>query len=248
MVCDFGLQAQVVGVTKFCVAPAHLAREATLVGGTKDPDLDAIAALKPTHILVNEEENKPEHIEACQRLAKTFVTFPKSPGEVPTLLRNAGAWLGVEDLATKLALETEEALSALDCAVDVERRKGAWSPQRALYLIWREPYMVVASDTYISAMMQRMGIVNVAPLEPRYPTVSVDDMKTLKPDLLLLSTEPYPFRRRDADRLRQEWDGAPPMLRIDGQLMSWYGTMLTKAAKEMARFVAGQEQDLMKTL
>lgn len=240
MVADLGLEARIVGCTTFCVEPPRLAKQCALVGGTKDPDMDAIRALKPTHILVNEEENKPEHIEACRQLADTFVTFPKGPGEVPGLLREAGEWLSVQNAAARFARETEELLASLDATVESRRRAGDWSLRRCLYYIWREPYMVVSQDTYISAMLERLGLVNVAPSAPRYPTLTVEEAQALKPDFLLLSSEPYPFRKRDAVRLAQEWPAVPQMYKIDGQLMSWYGTMLIPALQDMERWVRGE--------
>lgn len=240
MLVDFGLEEQIVGCTTFCVEPPGLAKRCTTVGGTKDPDLAIVEGLRPTHILVNEEENKPEHIEACRRLADTFVTFPKAPGDVPALLRAAGDWLSVRDAAEIHARETEDLLLGLDREVAAGRRSGRWPERRCLYYIWREPYMVVSQDTYISAMLARMGLKNVAPTSPRYPTLSVEEAAACAPDLLLLSTEPYPFRRRDAERLRGEWPSVPEILRIDGQLMSWYGTMLIYALQDMRRWVAGE--------
>ena len=110
MVCDFGLKPSVVGCTTFCVDPPDLRRTAVDIGGTKNPDLDKIASLRPTHILVNEEENKPEHIVACEALAPTLRTFPKTPSDVPGLLRTVGAWLGKADAGERWAIEVEEGL------------------------------------------------------------------------------------------------------------------------------------------
>lgn len=232
MVCDLGLKDRIVGATTFCVEPPGLAKTVTLIGGTKDPDLDKIAALKPTHILVNEEENKPEHIAACERLAPTFVTFPKRPDEVPRLIREAGAWLEAAVAGEEWAAKAEATLTAMDAAV--RRRAQAEAPLRALYLIWREPYMVASRDTYISGMMTMLGLDNVAPSTPRYPTMTEEQMRGVRPDVLLLSSEPYPFRNRDADRIRAAWPDAPRIEKIDGRLMSWYGTMLVRAGRELS--------------
>src|SRR5262249_41627215 len=122
-----------------------------------------------------------------------------------------------------------------------------WVPRRFLYLIWREPYMIAAHDTYISAMLSGAGLINAAATDgDRYPKVSVEDMRNAKPDVLFLSSEPYPFRRRDAERLRSEWPEAPEMLHIDGQLLSWFGTMTATAATDLRHWVEGDaEQKLV---
>ncbi len=240
MICDFGLKHQIVGCTKFCVEPPGLWQTAKLVGGTKDPDLDVIRGLKPTHILVNEEENKAEHIEACRGIADTFVSFPKSPHDIPFLLRHASEWLGVPEAGDQWACSLEQALEAL--GRDVEKGGKRWPGwgARYLYLIWREPYMAVSKDTYIEAMLGLLGMINVAPLESRYPQVTLEQIIDAHPNVIYLSSEPYPFRWRDIERLQEQiglgvQDKATimrPMIRkIDGQLLSWYGTMTVSGVK-----------------
>jgi ABC-type hemin transport system substrate-binding protein len=224
MVCDFGLRDSLVGCTSFCVKPAGLQRSAVLVGGTKDPDLRVIRELEPTHILVNEEENKPEHIAACRAICDTMLTYPKDPREVPAMLRASGRFLGVEALGEALARQLEAALA----------RPAPARKRRFIYYIWREPYMVVGPDTYISRLLELGGYQNAVPPGERYPTLTVEQAAALAPECLLLSSEPYPFRRRDAERLRGEWPGrAPEMLKIDGQLLSWYGTLTIEAVEAL---------------
>lgn len=234
-VCELGLRAQVVGCTSFCVRPPGLQRQATLVGGTKDPDLEAIFALSPTHVLVNDEENKPEHIEALRQRVPTLSTFPKTPLDVPGMLREIGTFLDCD--AEGFARRVERGIAAV---------KHATVTKKFLYYIWREPYMVAAPDTYISAMMGLAGWVNaVPPGSVRYPVLTVDEARGLNPELILLSSEPYPFRRRDAERLKGEWPDAPEMVKADGQLFSWYGTLAVEALEQLALWSAGQEQTLV---
>lgn len=235
-VCELGLRGQLVGCTPFCVRPAGLQRTAVLVGGTKNPDLAAIAALKPTHVLVNDEENKPEHIEALTALAPTLRTFPKDPRDVPPMMRDLGRFLGVA-AAEDWARDIEGAISAMSFG----------TRKRFLYYIWREPYMVAARDTYISAMLELAGWENALPAGGvRYPELTVEAARALRPDVILLSTEPYPFRIRDAERLKSEWPDAPEMLKADGQLFSWYGTLAKEALAQMARWTAGADQHIVR--
>lgn len=228
MVCDFGLREMLVGCTSFCIKPAGLHRSAKNIGGTKNPDIDAILELKPTHILVNEEENKPEHIAALQGVVPTLATFPRHPREVPAMLREAGRFLGVPAVAERFAIQLEQALY----------RPSTTEKRRCLYFIWRDPYMLAGLDTYISHMLELAGYTNVAPSSERYPTITLDEAAMLNPDVLLLSSEPYPFRQRDVDRIFAEWPGQlPQILKIDGQLMSWYGTLSIEAVEGIDRLV-----------
>lgn len=224
-VCELGLRAELVGATKFCVEPKGLHHACALVGGTKDPDLAQIAALKPTHVLVNEEENKPAHIAELARSYPTLATFPKSPRDVPAMLAAMGDFLAVAPAAARLAQEIERELEILDEGTRVKRQ--------AVYYIWREPYMVCADDTYIAAMMRLYGYENaVKDAATRYPELTVPEAKALKPDVLLLSTEPYPFRKRDVERLLGEWGDRPPLImKADGRLFSWYGSATLQALR-----------------
>jgi ABC-type hemin transport system substrate-binding protein len=248
MAVDLGLEASLVGVTRFCVEPPRLARTATIVGGTKDPDLARIDALAPTHVLVNDEENKPEHVAALAAKYPVFRCLPKHPRDVPALLRDAGAFLGVASVAAARAREAEAALAEVDAASRARRAEGE-APPRVLYFIWREPYMVVSDDTYIGGMLALAGLANVAPATPRYPTLTVEEAAAAAPDLLLLSSEPYPFRERDAARLRATWPAgakAPRLAKIDGQLASWYGTMAAPALRALAAWMRGDPQQLVR--
>lgn len=240
MICDFGLREMVVASTNFCVKPAGLQRSAKVIGGTKDPDISAIRALHPTHILVNEEENKPEHIAMCHDICPTLVTFPRHPAEVPAMLREVGNFLGAPVVAERFATQLERALSR---PLPLEMR-------RSLYFVWRDPYMVAGPDTYISSMMKYGGYLNVAPDNDRYPSMILADAAALDPEVILLSTEPYPFRQRDADRLTAEWPGrVPKILKIDGQLMSWYGTLTIEAIESIDYLVhpfSGEAQPSMR--
>jgi hypothetical protein len=109
--------------------------------------------------------------------------------------------------------------------------------------------MVAAADTYIDATLALVGWANAAPAGERYPQMTVAEMRAARPDVLLLSTEPYPFRARDAARLAAEWGGgAPEMLKIDGQLGSWYGALTEEALRQLAHWLRGEEQGVVKPL
>jgi iron complex transport system substrate-binding protein len=236
LIVDLGLRDSLVGCTNFCVEPSGLHRSATLCGGTKDPDLEQIAKLKPTHILVNEEENKPEHIEALKKMSAVLNTFPKSPEDVPEMIRVICKFLGVEDqydFADRIEILIK----------DVRALAGGRSPKSFMYFIWRNPWMIVSEDTYISRMLGLLGYSNVCQETNRYPEVTLP-FTGKSPDIIFFSTEPYPFRKRDVVALTSEWPDPPPVMRADGMLCSWYGSMLIRALEEAKKYCRGEPQQL----
>lgn len=248
MLCELGFESQIVGCTAFCVDPASVSRSAVIVGGTKDPDMTLIECLSPTHILVNDEENRRVDIECCQNLAATLLTFPKTVADVPAMLRSVGAFLGAFSQANRVAENIEREIFCLSAATREGLETGKWRKRRFLYYIWRSPYMVAGHDTYISSLLELLGFVNVAPRDARYPELPVEAAIELGADLLLLASEPYPFRRRDGKRLRLEWPTSPEMVKIDGKILSWYGTLTLNALHQLKAWVGGAEVAFVKPI
>lgn len=222
-----GLRDDIVGCTKFCVEPPDLHRQCTLVGGTKDFDRSLILSLHPTHVLANQEENPREAVLDLATKVPTHISFPRAPEDVPSMLRDIGHFLSCPEAAEHWALDIDAMIASL------EPRRFKAGP-RFLYFIWRDPYMLAGVDTYISRLFACAGWQNAIMGLERYPTVRVSELSTLSPDLIILSSEPYPFRRRDADRLKGEWPSAPPILKVDGRLLSWHGTQTLAALRWVA--------------
>ena len=217
---DLGLREQLFGCTQFCVEPPDLHRSCKIVGGTKDFSIEAIRTLSPTHIIANQEENTQALVEEMQMRWPVLLTFPKGPHDVPSMLRDMGDFLN-------RAGEFSAASSALEALLS---RPVPQAPIKTfVYLIWRDPYMLAGRDTYISRLLESFSWKNAYEGEQRYPALTLDELKILKPDVVFLSSEPYPFRKRDAERLRAEWEKAPELLKIDGRLMSWFGTSTARA-------------------
>lgn len=223
---ELGLRDELVGCTQFCVSPPHLHRLVTIVGGTKDFSLAAIEALNPTHILVNREENPRDPVEELAKKYKVLVTFPRGPEDVPSMLRDMGEFLAAQDSTEPWARSIEKALK--------EPLSGT-KRGRFAYFIWKNPYMLAGPDTYISRLLQWAGWDNAYQGAERYPSLELGALAALDPDLLLLSSEPYPFRQRDAEKLRAEWPDSPSILKVDGRLLSWYGTSTLEALRFLAR-------------
>lgn len=233
-ICILGLRDKLVACTNFCVEPKDLHRTAARIGGTKDPDLDHIRSLQPTHILANQEENPKDPILELARDIPTLVTFPKGPEDVPSMLRDIGRFLDCETEAEKWACSVEDLL----------RKAHPHKPQRFLYLIWQNPYMLAGPDTYISRTLQSIGWVNAYEGPERYPALDIPELAACRPEIILLSSEPYPFRRRDAERLRDHWPSAPRMARVDGQMLSWFGTRTREVLEQLGKDEADWLKDL----
>ncbi len=245
-VAGLGHEADIVGCTTFCVDPPGLARRAVVVGGTKDPDIAKIRALSPDRILVNSEENRPVDIAACREIAPVLESFPKSPEDVPRMIRDIGAFIDAER-AEEYARETETALNALKEAAKI-RGAGAG---RFVYLVWRNPWMVAGADSYISRFLEMAGFRN-AIAEPRYPRLTMREIAEARPDIVFFSSEPWPFRRRDCESFAEEWSAVakdagagaraelPDLLKIDGKAISWHGTETKRAATSLRLWLAGE--------
>lgn len=210
-----GAADRVVGRTRWCVRPQPWVRGVPEVGGTKDPDLAAIAALQPDLIVVNEEENRREHFDVLQRIAPLHAAFPRDvDGAVRDLLELAGR-LGASPAGKALAGRIGRQRSALR---DVAR------PFRFAYAVWRAPWRLAGPDTFVSALLAAAGGVNVAPAGPgRYPPSTPRELAGLQPDLVLLPSEPYAF---EAGHARELGALAARVRLVDGQLLCWHGARL----------------------
>ena len=233
-----GLRSELVGCTSFCVDPPDLHRDVTIVGGTKDFDVEKILALRPTHIIANQEENTREPIEVLASRVPTLVSFPKGPADVPAMLRDMGRFLDCLRVAEQLSQAIEAQLVLCRQTVDALEHRVKF-----LYLIWREPYMVAGCDTYISRLLECAGWVNAYQGAERYPALSSAEIATLGVDEILLSSEPFPFRNRHAQKLRDEGVRHGSMSKIDGKTCSWFGWR-TLPALEFIRELRGGSRNL----
>lgn len=231
------LGPHVVARTGFCVHPRDAVRRVPRIGGTKDPDLAALRALAPTHLVVNVDENRRDVVDAARAFVPyVIVTHPMRPVDNPRLYALFGAIFGREDAASRLARDFAAALATLDAAVTGLPR------ERVLYLIWKKPWMSVARDTYVSATLARAGLDTLPhPAASRYPELGDDDPAWRAVDRILLSTEPYAFRQRDADALAHS-TGKPAAL-IDGEWTSWYGPRAIAGLRALAAWRNAAPED-----
>ncbi|MFO1315990.1 MAG: helical backbone metal receptor [Burkholderiales bacterium] len=226
-----GLSAHVVARTGFCVHPRE-ARRVPKVGGTKDPDLERLRALAPTHLVVNVDENRREVVDAARAFVPhVIVTHPEAPEDNPRLYALFGHLFGREREAAALAAEFARAVAEAD------RATHGLARERVLYLIWRQPWMTVARATYVSATLAQVGWDTLpAAAAARYPELADDDPAWTDAQRILLSTEPYAFRARDADGLAQR--ARKPVHLVEGEWTSWYGVRAIAGMRELARLRA----------
>ncbi len=206
-----------VGRTRFCVEPPEV-RIVPAVGGTKDPNVAAIVALAPDLIIANREENRREDVEAL-RLAglEVMVTDPSSvEGAMETMVAIA-ARLGMEDRGWELAR---------DAAAVVGEPLPDHRP-RVFVAVWHEPLMGLGSESYGHDLLERSGAINVLAGQPRYPHVTLEEVQALRPDLVLLPDEPYPFKERHS----ATYDPVAPARIIDGKLLWWYGPRMAESMR-----------------
>ena len=233
LVCDLGLAAQLVGRTGFCVHPREVVRRISKVGGTKDVDLDKLRALRPTHVILNIDENRKEDARAlAEFVPELIVTHPLAPIDNLALYRLIGGIFGREDQAEALCGEFEAAYAALQTAA------RAFPLDRVLYLIWKNPWMTVSRDTYVSRMLALVKWETVpAECTDRYPKIQLDSGVLDAADAVLLSSEPYSFREGHVAELR-----ADPLLArkrialIDGAMTAWYGSRAIEGLGYLRRF------------
>jgi ABC-type Fe3+-hydroxamate transport system substrate-binding protein len=228
LVCDLGLSEQLVGRTGFCIHPRAITRNIPKVGGTKDVRLERIRELAPTHAIVNIDENRRETAEAlADFVPHVIVTHPQAPRDNLDLYRLLGGIFGRDAQAERLCAAFESAYA---------RISGHRGPsQRVLYLIWREPWMTVARQTYIS---QTLALFNwhtqPATASARYPTIELESFAG-EVDRVLLSSEPYHFRQEHIEEVGATIAGSGVSL-IDGEMTSWYGSRAIEGLRYLADY------------
>jgi ABC-type Fe3+-hydroxamate transport system substrate-binding protein len=217
---DLGLANRIAGITKFCVHPQGCRSTYPLIGGTKKLHLDSIRALRPDLIIGNKEENTREDILSLEK------EFPVWMSDIHTLEDALQMVSSLADL-TKTSLQGQSLISQIRTAFEglPFRQLGS-----AAYLVWHQPLMVAAKNTFIDHMLYLAGFTNAFSSLSRYPQISPDQLAQLSPDYLLLSSEPYPFKEKHLVDYKQLLPNAMVAL-VDGEMFSWYGSRLLKAAE-----------------
>lgn len=212
LLIDMG--APIVGRTKFCIHPSEKVQEVPIIGGTKNFRFDAIRALKPDLIIGNKEENYQEGIEELEK------EYPVWMSDIFTL-KDAFEMMTTIGRICNLEGQSDDIIQA--CEAAMKRVKGTKSG-KVVYFIWKDPWMVAGSNTFVDHLLGHLGYENLIK-EQRYPKMTPEEVADLEPDYLLFSSEPYPFKEKHLKEAIELWPNANCQL-VDGELYSWYGSRL----------------------
>ena len=221
LLVDLGLADSIVGITKFCVHPAHLRDEKTIVGGTKQIHFDKIKALQPDVILCNKEENTKEMVVDLEKIAPVHISDIYTIDDSFEIIRMYGELFNKTEKAQELTNKIKSKLKAFKTFI-AEQPK-----QKVAYFIWKNPWMVAANQTFINEMLSLNKFENVYQNRTRYPEITFSDLKSRQPELILLSSEPYPFKNEEIDEFKSVFPEIKVKI-VDGEAFSWYGSRLLK--------------------
>lgn len=215
---DLGLGERVVGITKFCVHPEEWFRNKTRIGGTKNLHLDQIRELRPDLIIANKEENTQEQIDALAAEYPVWISDIQTLPEALQMMQSVGQLTGT----------TERAQAIIDHIVQGMNNLPRTLPRRVAYMIWYNPWMSVGGDTFISHMLRSIGWENVLAGETRYPEITLEALRRHHPEIVLLSSEPFPFKDQHIAEVQAALPRAKVLL-VDGEMCSWYGSRMLYA-------------------
>ncbi|MEP6712555.1 MAG: helical backbone metal receptor [Ferruginibacter sp.] len=213
-----GLQDETIGITKFCIHPAEWFSTKIRIGGTKKLNIEKIISLNPDLIIANKEENLKREIEALAKNFNIWVTEINNFEDALTMIGDVGTLTAKEQKAAILIAGIKKQFTLF---------KKNLPPKKTAYLIWKDPYMTVGGDTFISNMLQLAGFKNVFGERLRYPQITIDELQQSACELLFLSSEPYPFSQKHLDELKTHLPAVKIVL-VDGEMFSWYGSRLLK--------------------
>jgi ABC-type Fe3+-hydroxamate transport system substrate-binding protein len=221
LLVDLGLKSKLVGVTKFCVHPENLRKEVTVVGGTKQVHFDKIRALQPDVILCNKEENTLEMVLELKKIARVKVSDINTFEDALQLIKCYGELFDTTSSSEKIIEQIHTNRTNFQLKLTQIRRK------KAAYFIWQQPYMVVANNTFINAMLEEAGFDNVFKFRSRYPEIELTDKDLQQTEFILLSSEPFPFKREHEAYFKKIFPEKEVII-VDGEMFSWYGSRLLK--------------------
>lgn len=217
LIYDLGCDDSLVGITKFCIHPNHLLKEKAIIGGTKDFRFDVIDKLQPDLIIGNKEENYEEGIDILKKKYPVWMSDIYTLNDAFEMIRSIGSILNTQEQSQYLITSIKNSFSKIHPKNRI----------KALYFIWNSPKMAVGSNTFINEMLHLAGFDNVLQ-DSRYPELTDDQIKEFNPDVILLSSEPFPFKEKHIEQFRDLVPNAIIKI-VDGELFSWYGSRLNLA-------------------
>ena len=220
LLVDLGLKSQLVGITKFCVHPRSLLSDVKIVGGTKSIHLDKIEDLKPDIIICNKEENTKEIVDSCSTIAPVWVSDIYTVQDSLAMIYLLATLFEKEGQGRKIIDTIENELTSFRSFMATKLEK------KVVYLIWKNPYMAAGKQTFINNLLLENKFHNIFQ-DPtsRYPEVSEKKLKEV--DVVLLSSEPFPFKEKHIKELQEITN--KKIILVDGEYFSWYGSRLQYA-------------------
>lgn len=224
LLCDLGLEECIVGITKFCVHPFHLKSLKKIVGGTKKVNYEIIGSLNPDIIICNKEENTEAMVVELQKISPVWVTDIATIEDNFQMIYDFGQLFNRRTEAQKWIDKLRFALNDFESFIsDVPTKKVS-------YFIWKNPYMVAGSGTFINELLQLNRFYNVFGTLERYPEIDLENAKQFEDlDLILLSSEPFPFKAEEGYEIVRQTNTNAKAILVDGEMFSWHGSRLLKA-------------------
>jgi ABC-type Fe3+-hydroxamate transport system substrate-binding protein len=222
LMLDMGLGNRLIGRTKFCIHPREIVDQIPVVGGTKKIRKSAIEALNPDLIVGNKEENTKSDIDWLSSRYPVWISNVHTLEDALAMILDLGTVLDLQSAASIIHRKINAGFAGL--------HTGKFAAKSAMYLIWMRPVMAVASRTFIHDMLKKAGFENVMAEKERYPEIEEKDIIEINPSVLLLSSEPYPFKSQHQNYFRTLLPETQVVI-VDGEMFSWYGSRLTQAPR-----------------
>ena len=223
LLSDLGLEESLVGITKFCVHPYHLKSTKKIVGGTKKVNYDKIRALSPDIIICNKEENTLEIVEELRKVCHVWITNIITIEDNFQMISDFGQIFNCRTEAQKINDKLSHSLTEFKKFIKDK------PTQKVAYFIWKNPYMVAGSDNFINELLKLNNFENIYDKDERYAEIELKKIRLEgDPDLVFLSSEPFPFKEEDAFEVGRFTHHAKTVF-VDGEMFSWYGSRLLKS-------------------
>jgi ABC-type Fe3+-hydroxamate transport system substrate-binding protein len=216
---DLGLDNEVAAITKFCIHPESWLYSKVKIGGTKNLDLDKIVSIQPDFIIANKEENEESQVRKLMENFPVWVSDIHKLHDAVEMIREISMIVGKETVGTEM-------VNNIKIKFSKKGKKG--KKITCAYLIWNKPMMTVGGDTFISNMLEYADFINVFNEKSRYPEITAEELKKKSPDVLFLSSEPFPYFNKLIDQYKTDFPKINIQL-VDGELFSWYGSRLLKS-------------------
>lgn len=219
---DLGLKKELIGITKFCIHPNEMFESVERIGGTKQLNLEKIKSLKPDLIIGNKEENEKAQIQELRNEFPVWMSDIYNLDDALEMILQIGNITGKENESISIHNNIQKEFKALNNQNLIGKTVA--------YLMWFNPIMAAASQTFINDMLEKCGLINVFQDKNRYPVITEEDMLKTKPDFVFISSEPFPFSEKHI-KLFQRLIPDTKVILVDGEMFTWYGSRLALSAK-----------------